>query len=116
MADSHVPSEDGAVPEQAAPRRPSGERTYNNAEVLKVSNYSRPSSVAGAIAGVVRDVGSAEVQSIGAVATNQAIKAVVLARIYLEQDGIDVVCVPSFIEVALNSGERTAIRLLVQRR
>ena len=55
----------------------------NSAEVLKVSTRSRPSAVAGAIAGVIRDSGVAEVQSIGAGATNQAIKAVAIARSYL---------------------------------
>src|SRR3954447_18404722 len=55
----------------------------HSAEVLKVSARSRPSAVAGAIAGVIRDSGMAEVQSIGAGATNQAIKAVAIARSYL---------------------------------
>ncbi|HZG65748.1 MAG TPA: stage V sporulation protein S, partial [Herpetosiphonaceae bacterium] len=44
----------------------------HSTEVLKVSTRSRPSAVAGAIAGVIRDSGSVEVQSIGAGATNQA--------------------------------------------
>jgi stage V sporulation protein S len=86
------------------------------AEVLKVSTRSRPSAVAGAIAGVIRDSGMAEVQSIGAGATNQAIKAVAIARSYLSEEGIDIVCVPSFIDVAIDEEERTAIRLLVERR
>ena len=85
-------------------------------EILKVSNRSRPSAVAGAIAGVVRESGSAEVQSIGAGATNQAIKAIAIARSYLLEEGIDIICVPSFIDVAIDQEERTAIRLLVQRR
>ena len=85
-------------------------------EVLKVSTRSRPSAVAGAIAGVIRESGSAEVQSIGAGATNQAIKAVAIARSYLQEEGIDIICVPSFIDVAIDSAERTAIRLLVQKR
>lgn len=86
------------------------------AEVLKVSTRSRPSAVAGAIAGVIRDSGMAEVQSIGAGATNQAIKAVAIARSYLSEEGIEIVCVPSFIDVAIDEEERTAIRLLVERR
>jgi stage V sporulation protein S len=85
-------------------------------EVLKVSTRSRPSAVAGAIAGVIRDSGSVEVQSIGAGATNQAIKAVAIARSYLAEEGVDIVCIPSFIDVAIDSEERTAIRLLVQHR
>lgn len=97
-----------------APRSEGVER--HSAEVLKVSTRSRPSAVAGAIAGVIRDSGMAEVQSIGAGATNQAIKAVAIARSYLNEEGIDIVCVPSFIDVAIDDEERTAIRLLVERR
>lgn len=88
----------------------------SEAEVLKVSTRSRPSAVAGAIAGVIRESGMAEVQSIGAGATNQAIKAVAIARSYLSEEGIDIVCVPSFIDVAIDDEERTAIRLLIERR
>ncbi|MEI8308710.1 MAG: stage V sporulation protein S [Chloroflexales bacterium] len=87
-----------------------------SAEVLKVSTRSRPSAVAGAIAGVIRESGAAEVQSIGAGATNQAIKAVAIARSYLSEEGIDIVCIPAFIDVAIDDEERTAIRLLIERR
>jgi stage V sporulation protein S len=89
---------------------------HRSAEVLKVSTRSRPSAVAGAIAGVIRESGFAEVQSIGAGATNQAIKAVAIARSYLNEEGIDIVCIPSFIDVAIDDEERTAIRLLIERR
>jgi stage V sporulation protein S len=92
--------------------RPSGPRP----SILKVSARSRPSSVAGAIAGVVREVGRAEVQAIGAGATNQAVKAIAIARSYLQEDGIDIVCVPSFAEVIIEQEERTAIRLVVEKR
>jgi stage V sporulation protein S len=93
-----------------------GAQPHANAEVLKVSTRSRPSAVAGAIAGVIRESGVAEVQSIGAGATNQAIKAVAIARSYLSEEGVDIFCVPSFIDVAIDEEERTAIRLLIQRR
>lgn len=85
-------------------------------DVLKVSARSRPSAVAGAIAGVVREEGRAEVQAIGAGATNQAIKAVAIARDYLLETGIDVVCVPAFIDVTIENEDRTAIRLLIEPR
>ncbi len=85
-------------------------------DLLRVSTRSRPSAVAGAIAGVIRETGVAEVQSIGAGAVNQAIKAIAIARSYLSEDGIDIVCVPSFIDVAIDQEERTAIRLLIQKR
>jgi stage V sporulation protein S len=85
-------------------------------EVLKVSARSRPSAVAGAIAGVVREAGRAEVQAIGAGATNQAVKAVAIARDYLSETGIDAVCVPAFIDVTIDNEDRTAIRLVVEPR
>jgi stage V sporulation protein S len=86
------------------------------AEVLKVSARSRPSAVAGAIAGVVRESGRAEVQAIGAGATNQAVKAVAIARDYLRETGIEAVCLPAFIDVKIDSEDRTAIRLIVEPR
>lgn len=85
-------------------------------DVLKVSARSRPSAVAGAIAGVVRESGRAEVQAIGAGATNQAVKAVAIARDYLLETGIDAVCLPAFIDVTIDDESRTAIRLIVEPR
>ena len=87
-----------------------------DAEVLKVSAKSRPSAVAGAIAGVVRENGRAEVQAIGAGATNQAVKAIAIAREYLLETDIDAVCVPAFIDVTIDNEERTAIRLVIETR
>lgn len=83
-------------------------------DVLKVSARSRPSAVAGAIAGVVRECGRAEVQAIGAGATNQAVKAVAIARDYLRETGIEAVCLPAFIDVTIENEDRTAIRLVVE--
>jgi stage V sporulation protein S len=87
-----------------------------NGEVLKVSARSRPSAVAGAIAGVVRETGRAEVQAIGAGATNQAVKAVAIARDYLLETGIEAVCLPAFIDVTIDNEDRTAIRMIVEPR
>ncbi|HMM43173.1 MAG TPA: stage V sporulation protein S [Thermomicrobiales bacterium] len=87
-----------------------------NGEVLKVSARSRPSAVAGAIAGVVRESGRAEVQAIGAGATNQAVKAVAIARDYLLETGIEAICLPAFIDVTIDDEDRTAIRLIVEPR
>jgi stage V sporulation protein S len=87
-----------------------------NGEVLKVSARSRPSAVAGAIAGVVREAGRAEVQAIGAGATNQAVKAVAIARDYLRETGIEAICLPAFIDVTIDNEDRTAIRLVVEPR
>jgi stage V sporulation protein S len=85
-------------------------------EVLKVSAKSRPSAVAGAIAGVVRESRRAEVQAIGAGATNQAVKAIAIARDYLVEDQIDMICIPEFIDVMIENEERTAIRFIIEPR
>lgn len=84
--------------------------------IIKVSSESRTSAVAGAVAGVVREHGRAEVQAIGAGAVNQAVKAVAIARGYLQEDGIEVVCLPEFVSVDINGKERTALRLVVEPR
>ena len=84
--------------------------------ILKVSSDSRTSAVAGAIAGVVREHHRAEVQAIGAGAVNQAVKAVAIARGYLQEDGIDIVCLPEFTTVDISGKERTAIRLVIEPR
>ena len=67
-------------------------------EVLKVSAKSVPNSVA------------------GAGATNQAVKAIAIARGYLAPAGMDLVCVPTFGNIVINDEERTAIRLIVERK
>jgi len=79
--------------------------------VIKVSANSRTAAVAGAIAGVMREHRYAEVQSIGAGAVNQAVKAVILAKGYLVNDGIDIICVPEFVDVEIDGKVRTAIKL-----
>ena len=86
------------------------------ADLIRVSAQSRSTAVAGAIAGVMRQHGYAEVQAIGASAINQAIKAVIIARGYVEQDGMDLVLVPSFTDVDIDGAERTALRLAVFKR
>ncbi|MCA9898298.1 MAG: stage V sporulation protein S [Ardenticatenaceae bacterium] len=84
--------------------------------VIKVSARSRTAAVAGAIAGVMREVSRAEVQAIGAGAVNQALKAIVIAKGYLAEEGVEIVCDPSFVEVAIDEQERTAIRIVVEPR
>ncbi len=81
--------------------------------IIKVSANSRTAAVAGAIAGVMREHRFAEVQSIGAGAVNQAIKAVILAKGYLVNDGIDIICVPEFVDVDIEGKVRTAIKMTI---
>lgn len=85
-------------------------------DLIKVSARSRSTAVAGAIAGVIRQYDYAEVQAIGAGAVNQAVKALAIARGYLERDEIDIVCTPCFTEVDIDGNERTAVRFKVESR
>ena len=83
-------------------------------DVIKVSANSRTSAVAGAIAGVIREHKHAEVQAIGAGAVNQSIKALVLAKNYLQSEGVMIACVPEFVEIDIDGKVRTAIKLVVE--
>jgi stage V sporulation protein S len=85
-------------------------------ETLKVSTKSNPNSVAGAMAGAVRQAGAVEVQVVGAGALNQAIKAVAIARGYVAPAGIDLVCIPTFADIVIDGERRTAIRLSIEDR
>jgi len=85
-------------------------------DVIKVSGTSRTSAVAGAIAGVVREHKRAEVQAIGASAVNQAVKALVLAKRFLVNDGYNIVCIPEFVDVDIEGKVRTAIKFTVEPR
>ncbi len=85
-------------------------------EVLKVSSRSNPNSVAGALAGVLRQAGVVEVQVVGAGALNQAVKAIAIARGFVAPSNIDLVCIPTFADIEIDGEGRTAIRLLVEDR
>lgn len=85
-------------------------------EVLKVSANSQPKSVAGAIAAVLREQGAVELQAIGAGAVNQAVKSVAIARGYVAPNGIDLICIPSFSKIEIDSEERTAMRFQLESR
>lgn len=62
---------------------------------------------------MIRSEGQVDVQAIGAQAVNQAIKAIAIARSYLEEDNLDLTIQPSFVKLVLQNDERTAIRLRV---
>lgn len=85
-------------------------------ETLKVRAKSNPSSVAGALASVFRENGSAEVQAIGAGALNQAIKAIAIARGFVAPSGKNLICIPAFTDIVIDGEERTAIKLIVETR
>ncbi len=77
---------------------------------------SDPNSVAGALAGTIREQGKAELQAIGAGAINQAVKAIAIARGYIAPSGVDLVCIPAFADIQIDGEERTAIKFIVKPR
>ena len=83
-------------------------------DILKVSSKSNPNSVAGAIAGQIKESGKVEIQAIGAGALNQAIKAIAIARGFVAPSGYDLICVPSFKNIDLDGENRTSIQLTVE--
>ena len=85
-------------------------------EVLKVSAKSNPNSVAGAIAGTIKENGRTELQAVGAGAINQAIKAVAIARGYVAPSGVNLACIPAFVDIEIDGEERTAIKIIVEPR
>jgi len=85
-------------------------------DTIKVSSQSRTASVAGAIAGTFRENKRAEIQTIGAGSLNQAMKALILARGYLKDDGFDVVFYPEFVDLDFDGRLVTAIKIIVESR
>ena len=83
-------------------------------DILKVSSKSNPVSVAGAIAGIIREKQIVEVQCIGAGAVNQALKSVAVARGYVAENGIDLVCSPSFSTINVEGEQKTAMKIIVE--
>ena len=94
---------------QSMPQAPEG-------NCLKVSPKSSPASVAGAIAGMVKDGVEVELQAVGAGAVNQAVKAIAISRGFLSPVGIEIACVPSFADIVIDGEYRTAIRFAVEPR
>jgi len=85
-------------------------------DILKVSAKSSPNSIAGAIAGFIKEKGAVEIQAIGAGALNQAIKAVAIARGFVAPSGLELICIPAFTEVIIDGEEKTAIKLIIEPR
>ncbi len=85
-------------------------------ETLKVSAHSKTKALAGAIAGVIRNEGVVELQAIGAGSVNQAIKAIAIARGYVAPNGLNLIVIPSFVDITINDEDRTAIKFTVEPR
>jgi len=84
-------------------------------EQLRVSVKSEPKAVAGAIAAIIRSGQTVEMNAIGAGAVNQAVKSICVARGYLEPEELDIVTLPSFVQLDVDGEERTSIRFEIRK-
>ena len=57
---------------------------------------------------------SLEIQTVGAGAVNQAIKAISIARGFVAPLGFNLICTPAFYDITIDGKEKTAIRLIVE--
>ncbi|MDU4133933.1 MAG: stage V sporulation protein S, partial [Clostridium perfringens] len=73
-------------------------------------------SVAGALAAIIKERNTVEIQAVGAGAINQAVKAIAIARGFVAPSGKDIVCIPAFTDIEIDGEERTAIKLIIQPR
>ena len=109
-----TPKPKGFTP-PSAPANPQP-KLVQRGELLRVAANSNPASVAGAIAGIIREKGKCDMQAVGAGAVNQAVKAVAIARGYLAPQGYDLWVVPAFIDIEMQGEERTAIAFAIEPR
>ncbi len=83
-------------------------------EILKVSSRSNPNSIAGALANVLKNESSVEIQAVGAGALNQAIKGIIIARGFVAPSGKNLYCIPAFSMALIEGETKTAIKLIIE--
>ena len=84
--------------------------------LLKVAARSNPNAVSGAIAGALEEDGVVEIHAIGAGAVNQTIKAIAIARRFIEtEEGPSIKVIPGFMELTIEGERKTGIRFIVER-
>lgn len=82
--------------------------------LIKVSANSVPSSVAGAMAEMIKTNKRVIVQAIGAGAVNQAVKSIAVVRGYVAPLGINIVCIPAFSDVEIEGQDKSAIKFILK--
>lgn len=85
-------------------------------KMVKVKTESSVNSVAGSLSNILKEQSSIDVQTIGAGALNQALKAIIVLRGYLTPLGEDIEIVPNFQEIKINGEIKTAIRLKIKKK
>lgn len=67
---------------------------------LTAAKHTQPTSLAGAIAGKIREDEKITIPAVGSEAVNVAISAIAYAREYLADDEVDIYCMPRLMNVA----------------
>ena len=80
---------------------------------LRVAQNSEPSMTAGSIAKKIRGGERVSIVSIGAGSVSATVRAITIARRYLEGDSLDVSFRPSFIHLTMQEGQRSAIKFVI---
>lgn len=80
---------------------------------LKVATSSNPTKVATSIIKNILEGKIIETLSIGAGATNQAVKAITIARGFAGPMGWDLTIRPGFVDLAIAGEIKTALKLIV---
>lgn len=82
-------------------------------EIIKVSSKSNPNNVASAISNIIKKENKIDVQVVGAGALNQLVKSIIICRGLLAPLGINIVCVPSFVNLQINESTKTGIKMQI---
>lgn len=83
-------------------------------EPLRAGAGTSPQSLASAIAHAIYEDRSCTIRAVGAGATNQAVKAIAIARGFVAPRGMDLVCVPGFTSISSRDGEISAVIFTVE--
>lgn len=83
-------------------------------EILKVASTSDTNSLAGAITGALEKDRLVEAHAIGAGAVNQAVKAIAIARRFIERQGNQLKVIPGFMDLVIDGEEKTGIRFIIE--
>eukprot|EP00999_Lentomonas_sp_LEN2_P003028 NODE_884_length_1135_cov_117.538690_g842_i0.p1 GENE.NODE_884_length_1135_cov_117.538690_g842_i0~~NODE_884_length_1135_cov_117.538690_g842_i0.p1 ORF type:complete len:271 (+),score=35.45 NODE_884_length_1135_cov_117.538690_g842_i0:63-875(+) len=100
----------GPAPEGRPVPRP---ESLGGEDVLKVAGSSNVKALAGAIANRIREGNQAKAVALGSSSVNQAVKALAIARAYLEADQMDLAVRPEFIHIpgqGPDEPQRSALR------
>jgi stage V sporulation protein S len=83
-------------------------------EPLRVSASGNAQALASAIAHAIYEKRQTKLRAVGAGATNQAIKAIAIARGFVAPRGMDLICVPGFTTVPSRDGDISAVVITVE--